>query len=63
LFSAFGNEAFLPDYVLRGEDLNQNLGGGGFPRDTPEQCQAGREIKELPCFSVSQLFCSFATLI
>jgi len=41
LFSAFGNKAFLPDYVLRGEDLTQNLGGGGFPKDTPEQCQAG----------------------
>jgi hypothetical protein len=41
MFSAFGNEAFLPDYVLKGEDLTQSLGGGGFPRDTPEQCQAG----------------------
>jgi hypothetical protein len=35
---------FLPDYVLRGEDLAFNLGGGGFLRDTPEQCQAGVNI-------------------
>jgi len=37
---------FLPDYVLKGEDLMPDLGGGGFVRETPEQCQAGNTRKK-----------------
>ncbi len=42
--SAFGNEKFLPDIVLKGENLNPSFGGMGFPISTPEQCQAGNHL-------------------